>query len=52
MLASELPNGRLVDAHSILELRVRPQRLMGKIARFIEDCWDDTEAPAARVAVG
>jgi pimeloyl-ACP methyl ester carboxylesterase len=52
MLASELPNGRLVEARSILELRMRPQRLTGKIARFVEDCWDDTEAPPARVAVG
>jgi pimeloyl-ACP methyl ester carboxylesterase len=52
MLASELPNGRLVDARSILELRLRPRRLMGKIARFVEDCWDGSKAPAARVALG
>ncbi len=52
MLASELPNGRLVDAHSILELRVRPQRLTAKIARFVEACWDGAEAPAARAAAG
>jgi pimeloyl-ACP methyl ester carboxylesterase len=52
MLAAELPNGRLVDAHSILELRVRPQRLTAKIAGFIEDCWGGTEAPDAQAAVG
>ncbi|HWE14813.1 MAG TPA: alpha/beta hydrolase [Solirubrobacteraceae bacterium] len=52
MLASELPNGRLVDAHSILELRVRPHRLTGKIAQFLHDCWKDLEAPATRAAVG
>lgn len=40
MLASELPNGRLVDAHSVLELRVRPRRLTDKIARFIDGCWE------------
>lgn len=39
MLASELPAGRLIDAHSILELRVRPRRLTGKIAAFIDECW-------------
>jgi pimeloyl-ACP methyl ester carboxylesterase len=40
MLAAELPNGRLVDANSILELRVSPERLTGKIAAFVEECWD------------
>lgn len=52
MLASELPNGRLIDAHSILELRVRPQRLMGKIAAFVKSCWDEAAAETAGVAVG
>jgi pimeloyl-ACP methyl ester carboxylesterase len=52
MLASELPNGRLVDAHSILELRVRPQRLMAKIARFVDECWEAGEAAATRAAAG
>ena len=51
MLASELPNGRLINAHSILELRVRPRRLTGKIAAFIDDCWDQAaDAPHAAVA--
>src|SRR5436309_3421595 len=35
MLAGELPNGRLVDANSIIELRTNPKRLTGKIAQFI-----------------
>jgi pimeloyl-ACP methyl ester carboxylesterase len=52
MLASELPNGRLVDAHSILELRVHPQRLTAVIARFVESCWDDADAPATEAAAG
>ncbi len=52
MLASELPNGRLVDAHSVLELRVRPQRLTAKIARFVETCWAGAEAPPAEAAAG
>lgn len=47
MLTEELPNGRLIDASSILELRVKPERLTRKIAAFVEECW---EAPAARAA--
>jgi pimeloyl-ACP methyl ester carboxylesterase len=39
MLAAELPNGRLIDANSIIELRVSPQRLTRKIAAFVEECW-------------
>jgi pimeloyl-ACP methyl ester carboxylesterase len=52
MLASELPNGRLIDAHSVLELRVRPQRLMAKIARFVDECWEAGEAAPTRAAAG
>ncbi len=39
MLAEELPNGRLLEASSIIELRVAPERLTGEIADFIDDCW-------------
>ena len=39
MLAEELPHGRLVNASSILELRLRPQRLTAEIAGFIAECW-------------
>ncbi len=38
-LAAELPNGRLIDANSIIELRVRPARLTAKIADFVDACW-------------
>jgi pimeloyl-ACP methyl ester carboxylesterase len=48
MLAAELPNGRLIDANSIIELRLRPARLTAKIAEFVDDCW--SEAPAAAAA--
>jgi pimeloyl-ACP methyl ester carboxylesterase len=41
-LARELQNARLVDANSILELRVAPERLTSEIARFIDDCWRST----------
>ena len=40
MLASELPNARLVHARSVIELRVRPQRLTNEIAEFVDACWE------------
>jgi pimeloyl-ACP methyl ester carboxylesterase len=39
MLARELPNGRLVTASSILEMRLRPDRLFGEIDAFLEEVW-------------
>jgi pimeloyl-ACP methyl ester carboxylesterase len=52
MLANELPNGRLIDANSIIELRTNPQRLTGKITDFIAGCWREAgeEQAAARAA--
>jgi pimeloyl-ACP methyl ester carboxylesterase len=41
MLASELHNARLIDANSIIELRLRPKRLTAKIAEFVGDCWSE-----------
>ena len=41
MLLTELPNARLVEASSILELRLSPERLTGEILRFIDECWGD-----------
>jgi pimeloyl-ACP methyl ester carboxylesterase len=38
-LARELRNARLVDANSILELRLKPERLTNEIARFVDECW-------------
>jgi pimeloyl-ACP methyl ester carboxylesterase/acyl-CoA-binding protein len=36
-LAEELPNGKLVTAKSILELRLRPERLMPEILTFLRE---------------
>jgi pimeloyl-ACP methyl ester carboxylesterase len=48
-LADELPDARLLEADSILELRVRPERLTAEIAAFLDECW--TVRRAARRAV-
>jgi pimeloyl-ACP methyl ester carboxylesterase len=39
MLAEELPNARLIEADSLVELRVRPERLTGEIAAFLDEVW-------------
>ncbi len=39
MLAEEMPNARLLEANSLLELRMRPERLTGEIASFLDDVW-------------
>jgi pimeloyl-ACP methyl ester carboxylesterase len=39
MLVDELPNGRILEASSILELRLAPERLTDEIARFVDECW-------------
>jgi len=44
MLARELPHAQLIDANSILELRVAPERLTHEIARFVDECWRPTRA--------
>jgi pimeloyl-ACP methyl ester carboxylesterase len=49
MLAAELPNARLIDANSIVELRVSPARLTAKIAAFVDECWEE---PAVSAAAG
>jgi hypothetical protein len=39
MLAKEMPNARLVEADSIVELRLRPERLTNLIADFLDELW-------------
>jgi pimeloyl-ACP methyl ester carboxylesterase len=40
MLAEELPNARLIEANSILEWRISPERLDDELARFLDDVWE------------
>jgi hypothetical protein len=48
MLAEELPHGRLIEANSLMELRMQPERLTNEIAAFLDEVWEG--APAARRA--
>jgi hypothetical protein len=51
MLVEELPNGRLLEASSLLELRIAPRRLTGEIASFLDQCWRPRAArPRARAS--
>ena len=44
MLAQEMPNARLLEADSLVELRLKPERLTGEIAGFLDEVW----APPSR----
>ncbi len=46
MLVEELRNGRLVEANSILELRLQPERLTNEIAEFLDEVWSSPRASA------
>ncbi len=48
MLAEELPNGRLIEADSLFELRFQPERLTNEIASFLDECWKPRRASAQR----
>ena len=48
MLVEELPNGRLLEAESLIELRTNPERLTGEIAAFLDECWKPKAAPRTR----
>ncbi len=39
MLVEEMPNARLLEADSLVELRMRPERLTGEIGDFLDEVW-------------
>ena len=43
MLERELPNSRLIDATSIFEWRVKPDRLNAELASFLDQVWSQTD---------
>jgi pimeloyl-ACP methyl ester carboxylesterase len=48
MLVRELPNARIVQASSILELRLTPERLTAEIVEFVGECFKPARASATR----
>jgi pimeloyl-ACP methyl ester carboxylesterase len=44
MLVRELPSARLIEASSILELRLTPERLTSEIVAFVERCFKPPRA--------
>jgi pimeloyl-ACP methyl ester carboxylesterase len=55
MLAEELRNARLIEASSILEWRISPDRLDQELARFLDDVWEGkpaTYSAATNTAAG
>jgi pimeloyl-ACP methyl ester carboxylesterase len=43
-LVRELPNSRLLEANSMFELRLTPDRITNEIARFLDECWRPASA--------
>lgn len=39
-LAELMPDARLLDANSIMELRMTPARLTGEVTDFVDYCWE------------
>jgi pimeloyl-ACP methyl ester carboxylesterase len=48
MLVREMRHSRMVEANSILELRLSPARLTGEIERFLDECWRPATASSSR----
>jgi pimeloyl-ACP methyl ester carboxylesterase len=49
-LAEELPDGRLLQADSLVELRLAPERLTDEIAAFVDEVWAPRRPRAVRRA--
>jgi hypothetical protein len=48
MLVRELPSARLIQASSILELRLTPERLTNEIVSFVDRCFKPPRASGTR----
>jgi pimeloyl-ACP methyl ester carboxylesterase len=46
-LVRQMPDARLVEARSIVELRLHPGRLVGEIERFLAEVWEAWTGPVA-----
>ena len=52
MLVEELPNAKLIEASSILEWRISPNRLDDELALFLDEVWEQSgRGEAAKAAL-
>jgi pimeloyl-ACP methyl ester carboxylesterase len=52
MLAHEMPNARLLEADSLVELRMQPRRLTDEIASFLDEVWAPPRKARSRKRTG
>jgi pimeloyl-ACP methyl ester carboxylesterase len=50
MLAEELPDARLIEADSLVELRLKPDRLTNQIAAFLDEVWSSPRSRRSKRA--
>jgi pimeloyl-ACP methyl ester carboxylesterase len=50
MLAREMPHARLIEADSLVELRMQPERLTNEIAGFLDEVWKGRVKRTAKAA--
>jgi pimeloyl-ACP methyl ester carboxylesterase len=50
MLAEEMVNSKLIEAHSLVELRMQPERLTKEIQAFLDEVWAKKPARARKAA--
>ncbi|MFL5907988.1 MAG: alpha/beta fold hydrolase [Solirubrobacterales bacterium] len=50
MLVEELPNAKLIEANSILEWRLAPERLDDELASFLDEVWETEAAKEAALS--
>jgi pimeloyl-ACP methyl ester carboxylesterase len=50
MLAKEMPNARLIEANSLVELRLTPERLTNEIGAFLDEIWASRRSAPRRAA--
>jgi pimeloyl-ACP methyl ester carboxylesterase len=51
-VSRQLPHAQLVEAGSVVELRLHPGRLTTEIAAFLDAVWDEAEDPQSRSSAG
>jgi len=51
-LVEDMPDARLLEATSVVELRLTPKRLTRQVVEFVDNCWAPQAVPHARRSTG